>query len=376
MTDSRLRQDIIEELEFDPSFSGEHIGVAVDKGVVTLGGHVNSYAEKLAAIAATRRVKGVHAIAENIEVHCPYQKKTTDDQIAKRAYDILKWDVFVPPNAIDVLVHDGWLTLSGNVNWHFEKTSAEDDVRKLSGVRGITNMIVIMPQIDSANVKSRIDSALKRHAEVEANAISVSVRNGDKVVLEGNVDTWGQRRAVEDAAWSAAGVASVEDRLTMTGGAHGYSLPGELEPDLGKIQAYWNGLKRGANDVPFWDDVKLSLRSRLGRESMLIDVFEQPLRFRFDLIGADVSNWYGGTIGNSFLDEMDLHAPFDGLTLQCKATVEGCAPTYYCQAASGKGDAEHPGGYARLLLPLWGNGRVEMLLGAVVLGETTRNNPG
>ena len=172
MSDSQLRQDIIEELEFDPSFSGEHIGVAVDKGVVTLGGHVNSYAEKLAAIAATRRVKGVHAIAENIEVHCPYQKKTTDDQIAKRAYDILKWDVFVPPNAIDVLVHDGWLTLSGNVNWHFEKTSAEDDVRKLSGVRGITNMIVIKPQIDSANVKSRIDSALKRHAEVEANALA------------------------------------------------------------------------------------------------------------------------------------------------------------------------------------------------------------
>jgi osmotically-inducible protein OsmY len=138
MTDSQLRQDIIEELEFDPSFSGEHIGVAVDKDIVTLGGHVNSYAEKLAAIAATRRVKGVHAIAENIEVHLPYQKGTSDDQIAKRAYDILNWDVLVPPNAVDVLVHDGWLTLSGNVNWYFEKTSAEDDVRKLSGVREVT----------------------------------------------------------------------------------------------------------------------------------------------------------------------------------------------------------------------------------------------
>ena len=99
---------------------------------------------------------------------------------------------------------------------------------------------------------------------------------------------------------------------------------------------------------------------------MLIDVFENPLRFRFDLIGADVTNWYGGTIGNRFLDEIAFHAPFDALTLQCKATVEGCAPTYYCQPAVRKGDAEHPGGYARLLLPLWGNGRVEMLLGAVV----------
>jgi len=214
MTDSQLRQDIIDELEFDPSFSGEHIGVAVDKGVVTLGGHVNSYAEKLAAIAATRRVKGVHAIAENIEVHCLYEK-TTDGQIAERARDILKWDVLVAPNAVDVLVHEGWVTLSGNVNWYFERTSAEDDVRKLSGVRGITNMIAIKPNIDSANVKSKIDSALKRHAEVEANAISVSVQDGNKVVLEGAVDTWGERRAVEDAAWSVPGVVSVEDRLTI-----------------------------------------------------------------------------------------------------------------------------------------------------------------
>ncbi len=215
MTDSQLRQDITDELEFDPSFSGEHISVAVDKGVVTLGGHVNSYAEKLAAIAATRRVKGVHAIAENIEVHYSYQKETADDQIAKRAYDILKWDVVVPSNAVEVLVHEGWVTLSGKVNWHFEKTAAEDDVGKLSGVRGITNMIAIRPDLDSANVKSKIDSALKRHAEAEANAIRVSVGNSNNVVLEGVVDNWGERRAIEHAAWSAPGVASVENRLTI-----------------------------------------------------------------------------------------------------------------------------------------------------------------
>jgi len=215
MTDSQLRQDIIDELEFDPSFSGEHVGVAVDKGVVTLGGHVNSYTEKLAVIVAARRVKGVHAIAENIEVQRPYQKATSDDQIAKRAHDILNWDVVVPPEAVDVLVHDGWLTLSGNVNWYFEKVAAEEDVRKLSGVRGITNMIAIKPHIGSADVKSKIDSALKRHAEIEANAINVSVQNGNQVVLEGAVDTWGERRAVEDAAWSVPGVASVEDRLTI-----------------------------------------------------------------------------------------------------------------------------------------------------------------
>jgi hypothetical protein len=162
----------------------------------------------------------------------------------------------------------------------------------------------------------------------------------------------------------------------MTGDVQGYSLPDQLEPDLSGVQAYWNRLKRGANDVPFWDDVKFSLRSRLGRESTPIDVFESPLRFCFDLIGADLTDWYGEAIGSKFLDEIDLQAPFDGLTLQCKATVEGCAPTYYCQTTARKADVEHPGGYARLLLPLRGNGRIEMLLGAVVPVKAARKNSG
>jgi hyperosmotically inducible protein len=116
MTDSQLRQDIIDELEFDPSFDAAHIGVAVDKNVVSLSGHVNSYAEKVAAIAAAQRVKGVHLIAENIEVRYPFQKQTADDQIAKRASDILNWDVLVPKEAVNVLVQDGWVTLSGSVD--------------------------------------------------------------------------------------------------------------------------------------------------------------------------------------------------------------------------------------------------------------------
>ena len=162
----------------------------------------------------------------------------------------------------------------------------------------------------------------------------------------------------------------------MTADARGYSLPDELEPDLLRVQAYWNGLKRGANDVPFWDDVKFSLRSRLGRESMLIGVFENPLRFRFDLMGADVTDWYGGTIGNSFLDEIDLHAPFDELTLQCKATVEGCAPTYYRQTHSEKAMPGIRAATRASCFRLWGNGRIEMLLGAVVLDMAARKNAG
>lgn len=162
----------------------------------------------------------------------------------------------------------------------------------------------------------------------------------------------------------------------MAAGVHEFSLPDELGPDLTRIQAYWNGLKRGANGIPFWDDVKFSLRSRLGRESMLIDVFEDPFRFRFDLMGADLADWYGEAIGNRFLDEVELRAPFDELAMQCKATVEGRAPTYCRQAAAGKGDAKGLGGYARLLLPLWGNGRIEMLLGAVVPDKAVKNSAG
>lgn len=215
MTDSILRQDIIDEFDFDPSFDGAHIGVAVDQNVVSLSGHVNSYAEKVAAIAAAQRVKGVHAIAENIEVRYPFQKQAADDQIAKRASDILNWDVLVPKDAVNVLVQDGWVTLTGTVDWYYNKTAAEDDVRKLSGVCGVTNKITVKPRVEAANVKSKIESALKRHAEVEADAIRVTVTGGNKVVLEGKVDNWDERRAVENAAWSAAGVASVEDRLTI-----------------------------------------------------------------------------------------------------------------------------------------------------------------
>jgi osmotically-inducible protein OsmY len=215
MNNSPLRQDILDEFEFDPRFDGQHIGVAVDKNVVSLTGHVNSYAEKVSVIAAARRVKEVHAIADEIEVRYPFQKTTADDQIAKRALDILNWDSLVPSKAVDVLVHNGWVTLTGTVDWYYQKTSADEDVRKLTGVRGITNNIVIKPHVDSANVKTKIEAALKRHADVEAKAIRVTVQGGNKIVLEGKVDNWEERFAVENAAWSAQGVASVDDRLTI-----------------------------------------------------------------------------------------------------------------------------------------------------------------
>lgn len=215
MTDLTLRTDVMDELEFEPSVDAANIGVAANQGVVTLTGHVSSYFEKQAAVDAARCVTGVKAIADEIQVRYPSNKKTADDEIAKRAVDILGWDMLVPSGSIQVVVRDGWVTLSGKVNWYYQKKNAEDDVRKLSGVMGVINNIEIKPLVQPTNVKQKIEDALKRRAEVEANAIKVTVKSGNKVVLEGKVDNWDELQAVQTAAWSAPGVASVEDHLKI-----------------------------------------------------------------------------------------------------------------------------------------------------------------
>ena len=214
MTDRALREDIVNELDFEPRVNAAHIGVIVEKGIVTLSGHVSSYLEKVAAEDAVRRVKGVRAIATEIEVRYPFEKKTADDEIARRAVDILAWDATVPRNAVKITVHEGRVTLSGDVNWQFERKTAEDQIRKLSGVNAIVNNIRLKPSVKPADVRIRIENALKRNAEVEADAIHVSV-DGGTVALEGVVHDWAERDAAERAAWSAPGVTAVNDRLTI-----------------------------------------------------------------------------------------------------------------------------------------------------------------
>ncbi len=214
MKDDELRQDIIDELDFEPSIDAASIGVAVDDGIVTLSGHVASYAEKVAAEHAARRVKGVRGIAQEIEVRFPDAKKTADDQIAKRAVDILAWNTAIPDGAVLVKVQKGWVTLSGTVDWQFQRISAADAVRRLSGVAGVSNLIEVKPQLHSANVKSSIENALKRGAEFEAHGIRVQVEGG-KVTLDGVVHSWHERSAAERAAWSVAGVTSVKDNLAI-----------------------------------------------------------------------------------------------------------------------------------------------------------------
>ena len=141
MSELKLRDDILDELAYEPIVDPAHIGVAVDQDIVTLTGHVGTYAQKLAALSAVRRVKGVHGIADEIEVRYSSDETMSDDEIAKRAINVLSWDSVVPSNAIQVTVRDGLVTLTGKVNWYYQKSSAERDVRRLSGVRGVVNNV-------------------------------------------------------------------------------------------------------------------------------------------------------------------------------------------------------------------------------------------
>lgn len=214
MDDKKLRKDIIEALDWDPSVDSANIGVAVNDGVAVISGHVASYAEKLAAERISRRVKGVTAIADEIEVRYGPSRTQTDEDIASHAVQVLRWDVSIPHDAIAVKISKGWVTLSGEVEWDHQRRAAESDVRKLRGVIGITNQIALKPKVSPADVAQRIVAALKRDAEVEAARIHVSVADGE-VRLEGKVHSWSEREAAERAAWAAPGVRAVEDHVVI-----------------------------------------------------------------------------------------------------------------------------------------------------------------
>ncbi|WP_342240811.1 BON domain-containing protein [Inquilinus sp. OTU3971] len=214
MNDQELRKHVIDELDFEPSVDAVGIGVAADNGIVTLTGHVASYAEKLAAERAVQRVKGVRGIAQEIEVRFPANKKKADDEIAAQAVHVIDWDTTIPDEAVKVKVQLGWVTLTGKVDWQYQKTAAERAVRPLSGVVGVSNLIEIKAGVQASDVKSRIESALKRSAEVEASGIRVQVSDG-KVVLGGQVQSWHELDEAERAAWSVPGVTAVDDQLIV-----------------------------------------------------------------------------------------------------------------------------------------------------------------
>jgi osmotically-inducible protein OsmY len=214
ISDLELRQDVLDELEFEPSVNAAHIGVAANRGVVTLTGFVTNYAEKAAAERAARRVKGVQAIAEEIEMRLPSDTKRSDDEIAARAVDILKWQVGVPADRITTKVEKGIVTLTGEVDWQYQRTDAEHVVHKLTGVTGVVNQIRVSAPVHAFEIKEKIQKALQRSAEVEASGITVHTEGG-RVVLSGKVRAWYERDIAERAAWSAPGVTEVQDHLTI-----------------------------------------------------------------------------------------------------------------------------------------------------------------
>lgn len=213
-TDSELQRDVIAELKWEPSVDHTDIGVAVVDAVVTLNGYVPSYAEKLAAERATRRVAGVKAIAEEIRVRYASDAKTADHEIAKRILDVFAWNTLVPADRLQVKVEKGWVTLTGAVRWHYQSTEAARAAAQITGVTGVSNDIRIVNEVSMTDVRERIADALKRQAGVDAASVTIAL-DGDKVTLGGHVRAWHERQAAEQADWSAPGVTQVIDHIAL-----------------------------------------------------------------------------------------------------------------------------------------------------------------
>jgi osmotically-inducible protein OsmY len=213
-TDAQLKKDVTAELEWDPSINASHVGVATDNGVVTLTGHLSTFAEKYAIERAVQRVQGVKAIAVELDVKLEPGHKRSDSEIATAVESGLLWHALVPAERLQVKVEKGWVTLKGEVDWEYQRQSAEKAVRNLTGVVGVSNTITLKPTVTPAKVADRIRDAMARHAEREAKHIEVMV-SGSAVTLRGAVDSWAERNAAFGAAWSAPGVLSVVNEIKV-----------------------------------------------------------------------------------------------------------------------------------------------------------------
>jgi osmotically-inducible protein OsmY len=213
-TDAEIQKDIVDELRYDPSFEDDDIAVSVRDGVVTLAGYVKSYMDKWHAERVVSRVKGVKAIANDLDVHLPVSSERPDPEIARAAVDALKWNISVPHDRIKVKVEKGWVTLEGDVDWYFQREAAERTVRSLTGVRGVTNLVTVKARPTPQDVKEKIKESLQRGVQFDADRITVEV-DGHKAILKGTVRSYAEWRDAERAARNAPGITEVENRLVV-----------------------------------------------------------------------------------------------------------------------------------------------------------------
>ncbi len=214
LTDTQLQQAVLEALDWAPDVLAAHLGVSARGGIVTLSGQVGSYAEKHAAESAVRQVHGVKGVAEAIDVLLPFDRQRTDAEIAAAAIDRLGWDVAIPRDAVTVVVEHGQVTLSGNVEWRYERAAAEEDVRRLMGVTGVVNRIAVKPTTTAARIGDDITHALHRSYFFDPKTIDVTATDG-RVELSGTVKSWNDWEVAAATAWGAPGVRAVDNRITI-----------------------------------------------------------------------------------------------------------------------------------------------------------------
>ncbi len=214
-SDEELERDVRDEFKWDPVLDADDIAISVKNGVVTLAGFVKRYSDRLEAEVAAKRVAGVKAVANDIEVRLPAIDQRPDPDIARDAVAALKTELPISYDRIKVVVRDGWVTLEGAVEWQYQKTTAENAVRKVKGVKGVTNVVTVKPKVEPSELKRKIMEAFKRNAEVDANRITVEA-NGSEVILKGTVRSWIEREEAERVAWSAPGITRVEDRIVVS----------------------------------------------------------------------------------------------------------------------------------------------------------------
>jgi len=213
-TDSDIKRDVETELKWEPDIEPSDIGVSVKDGVVTLSGFVRSYGQKYTAERAAKRVRGVLGVANSLEVRLPSSSERSDPDLARAAVAAIKAELPYSHEKIKTVVKNGWITLEGEVEWDYQRRRAENAVRRLTGVKGISNLIALKPKVSPAEIKAKIEEAFRRHAEIDADRVTVTA-NGGEITLTGTVRSWAERREAEDAAWRAPGVTKVDNRIIV-----------------------------------------------------------------------------------------------------------------------------------------------------------------